>query len=149
MVEYTVRGLLDLSRVIALGLAGCGYRDQANHVALAQLEAATHSGFRLPEAFAGFPRVHSGFPVPYPTARSPQAWATGAPLAFVRVMLGLQPSVREIHLDPVTSWGDRVPQIRNRPAFGTHWDIEAYRTRGFVRFGPLDVDTSLCESWTG
>ena len=39
------------------------------------------SGHRLPEAFSGYPRSVGRFPVPYPTACSPQAWATGAPLA--------------------------------------------------------------------
>ena len=30
-------------------------------------------------------------PVRYPTACSPQAWSTGAPLLFLRTMLGLDP----------------------------------------------------------
>jgi glycogen debranching enzyme len=44
-----------------------------------------------------------------------------------------QPRDREVHLDP------RVPdeigriQIRNMPAFGARWDVEANGTRGFVR----------------
>ena len=86
-----------------------------------------------PEAFAGFDRVISGFPVPYPTACSPQAWATGAPFVFVKVMLGLEARDREIHLDPhVPDEIGRI-QIRNMPAFGAHWDVEANGTRGFVR----------------
>ena len=109
------------------------FRDEANRIALAQIEAATHSSFRLPEAFAGFDRMISGFPVPYPTACSPQAWATGAPFVFVKVMLGLEARDREIHLDPhVPDEIGRI-QIRNMPAFGAHWDVEANGTRGFVR----------------
>ncbi|GAA1403248.1 amylo-alpha-1,6-glucosidase [Catellatospora coxensis] len=119
--------------IIALGLARYGFRDEANRIALAQIEAATHSAYRLPEAFAGFSRVHSGFPVPYPTACSPQAWATGAPFAFVKVMLGLEAHEREIRLDPKVPDEIGRIQIRNLPAFGTHWDIEAHGTRGFVR----------------
>jgi glycogen debranching enzyme len=119
--------------IIAVGLARYGFRDEANRIALAQIEAATHSSFRLPEAFAGFDRVISGFPVPYPTACSPQAWATGAPFVYLKVMLGLEARDREVRLDP------RVPdemgriQIRNAPAFGNRWDIEANGTQGFVR----------------
>ena len=45
--------------------------------------------YRLPEAFSGYARSVSRFPVPYPTACSPQAWATAAPLGFLRAMLGL------------------------------------------------------------
>jgi glycogen debranching enzyme len=119
--------------IIALGLARYGFRDEANRIALAQIEAATHSNFRLPEAFAGFDRVISGFPVPYPTACSPQAWATGAPFVFIKVLLGLEAHDREIHLDPhVPDEIGRI-QIRKMPAFGTHWDVEANGTRGFVR----------------
>ena len=31
------------------------------------------------------------YPVQYPTACSPQAWSTGAPLLLLRTMLGLEP----------------------------------------------------------
>ncbi|WP_155386130.1 amylo-alpha-1,6-glucosidase [Catellatospora paridis] len=119
--------------IIALGLARYGFRDEANRIALAQLEAATHSAFRLPEAFAGFPRVHAGFPVPYPTACSPQAWATGAPFAFAKVMLGLDAHDRQIRLDPwVPDEIGRI-QISNLPAFGVHWDVEAHGATGYAR----------------
>ena len=55
------------------------------------LEAARFFQGRLPEAFAGYPRNLTGFPVEYPTACSPQAWATGTPLLLIRTMLGLEP----------------------------------------------------------
>ena len=67
--------------LIALGLARYGFRDEANRIAIALLDAATFSAHRLPEAFSGYDRSIGRFPVPYPTACSPQAWATGAPLA--------------------------------------------------------------------
>ena len=48
-------------------------------------------------------------------------------------MLGLEARDREIHLDPhVPDEIGRI-QIRNMPAFGAHWDVEANGTRGFVR----------------
>ena len=37
--------------IVALGLARYGFRDEANRIAQAQLEAAAFTGFRLPEAF--------------------------------------------------------------------------------------------------
>ncbi len=77
--------------LIALGLARYGYREEANRIAVAMLEAATAFRYRLPEVFAGYARTRTLFPVEYPTACSPQAWATGAPLAFIRAMLGLEP----------------------------------------------------------
>ena len=38
---------------------------------------------RLPEAFGGYPREMTKYPVQYPTACSPQAWSTGAPLLLL------------------------------------------------------------------
>jgi glycogen debranching enzyme len=54
-------------------------------------EAAGHFDHRLPEVFAGYPRSLTEFPVEYPTACSPQAWAAGTPLLLIRVLLGLEP----------------------------------------------------------
>jgi hypothetical protein len=38
--------------------------------------------------------------VQYPTACSPQAWSTGAPLLLLRTMLGLQPMGDRLTVDP-------------------------------------------------
>jgi glycogen debranching enzyme len=64
------------------------------------LEAAPYFNYRLPEAFAGYPRVQTLFPVEYPTACSPQAWATGAPLLLLRVLLGLDPLGEHLIVEP-------------------------------------------------
>jgi glycogen debranching enzyme len=85
---------------IAAGLARYGRRDEANRIAVAMLDAAEHFEHRLPEAFAGFDRTTAAFPVAYPTACSPQAWATGAPLLLVRVMLGLEPDSARLRVAP-------------------------------------------------
>ena len=54
--------------LIALGLRRYGYDEEAAHIALGMLEAARFFEGRLPEAFAGYPRKLTGFPVEYPTA---------------------------------------------------------------------------------
>ena len=41
------------------------------------------------------------YPVRYPTACSPQAWSTGAPLLLLRTMLGLEPTGDHLVVDPV------------------------------------------------
>jgi glycogen debranching enzyme len=86
--------------LIALGLARYGPRKQAARIAFATLEAATFFRYRLPEVFAGYRRGRTSFPVKYPTASSPQAWATGTPLALLRVMLGLEPDGDDLRVDP-------------------------------------------------
>ena len=77
--------------IIAWGLARYGYAREAALLAFSVLEAAQFFDGRLPEAFAGHPRELTEFPVEYPTACSPQAWATGAPLLMLRTLLGLDP----------------------------------------------------------
>ena len=119
--------------LIALGLARAGFRDEANRIALAQLEAAAFTGNRLPEAFAGFERWVSRFPVPYPTACSPQAWATAAPFVFVQAMLGLDARDGELRLDPHVP--DEIGRIcvRRLHALGAEWEVEAVGSEGEVR----------------
>jgi glycogen debranching enzyme len=119
--------------IVAAGLAQYGFRDEANRIVLAQIEAASFSNFRLPEAFAGFERSVSRFPVPYPTACSPQAWATGAPFAFVQVMLGSQLCDGAIQLDPKVPKEIGRIKLRRVPALRKFWDIEAIGTTGYVR----------------
>jgi glycogen debranching enzyme len=90
---------------IAAGLARYGYREEAARIAFAMLEAAEFFRHRLPEVFAGYAREQTGFPVEYPTACSPQAWATGAPFLFVTTMLGLEPERDGLRTDPVLPEG--------------------------------------------
>lgn len=85
---------------IAWGLARYGYRDEAARIALGILDAAPYFHERLPEAFSGLPRDRTRFPVEYPTACSPQAWSTGAPLLLLRVLLGIEPIGNQVLVDP-------------------------------------------------
>jgi glycogen debranching enzyme len=86
--------------LIAAGLARYGRRQDANRLAIALLEAAGHFAYRLPEAFAGYPRAQTQVPVEYPSACSPQAWASAAPLLLLRVMLGLEPTANGLVVRP-------------------------------------------------
>jgi glycogen debranching enzyme len=85
---------------IAMGLRRYGYREEAARLAMHMLEAATSFKGRLPEAFAGYRRDLTEFPVEYPTACSPQAWASGAPLLLLRAILGLEPIGDNLLVDP-------------------------------------------------
>jgi glycogen debranching enzyme len=76
--------------LIAMGLRRYGYDEEAATIAIAILEAAQYFLGRLPETFAGYLRSLTEYPVEYPTACSPQAWATGAPLLLLRVLLGIE-----------------------------------------------------------
>ena len=85
---------------IAWGLRRYGFKDEAARVAAGILDAADFFDGRLPEAFGGYPREMTRYPVQYPTACSPQAWSTGAPLLLLRAMLGLEPIGDHLIVDP-------------------------------------------------
>ncbi|SCE90584.1 Glycogen debranching enzyme (alpha-1,6-glucosidase) [Micromonospora coriariae] len=86
--------------IIAWGLWRYGFRDEAGQICDAMLAASRYFDGRLPEAFAGYARDLTDYPVEYPTACSPQAWSTGTPLLLLRVMLGLEPQGEHLIIDP-------------------------------------------------
>jgi glycogen debranching enzyme len=85
---------------IAWGLRRYGFKEEAARIAAGILDAADFFAGRLPEAFGGYPRRQTKYPVQYPTACSPQAWSTGAPLLLLRTMLGLEPQGDHLVIDP-------------------------------------------------
>ena len=85
---------------IAWGLRRYGFKEEAAHLVGGILQAAEVFAGRLPEAFGGYARNLTRYPVEYPTACSPQAWSTGAPLLMLRAGLGLEPSGGNLIVDP-------------------------------------------------
>ena len=90
---------------IAWGLRKYGFKDEAAVIAAGILDAAEFFDGRLPEAFGGYERSATKYPVQYPTACSPQAWSTGAPLLLMRTMLGLEPIGDHLVIDPALPVG--------------------------------------------
>ncbi len=90
--------------LIAAGMARYGFRKQAAEVADAIIEAsAGFSEHRLPELFAGYPRREYSFPVQYPGANVPQAWACGAVLYLLETLLGAQMRGNKLITRPIAS----------------------------------------------
>jgi glycogen debranching enzyme len=85
---------------IAWGMRAYGFKDEAAQVAAGILAAAEFFDGRLPEAFGGYERALTKYPVEYPTACSPQAWSTGTPFLLIRTMLGLEPAGEHLVVDP-------------------------------------------------
>jgi glycogen debranching enzyme len=96
------------------GLRLYGLDDAALTLAGSLLDALAAFEDRLPELFGGHARRNHDFPVPYPTACRPQAWAAGVPLAFVSLFLGLAPRIPEgvISLGPALPPGIRSLEVR-------------------------------------
>ncbi|GHJ15085.1 amylo-alpha-1,6-glucosidase [Micromonospora sp. AKA38] len=91
--------------IIAWGLWKYGFREEAGRICEAMLDASRYFDGRLPEAFAGYERGLTDYPVEYPTACSPQAWSAGTPLLLLRVMLGLEPQGEHLIIDPAVPPG--------------------------------------------
>jgi glycogen debranching enzyme len=85
---------------IAWGLCRYGFREEAARIVDGIMTAAEIFDGRLPEAFGGYERSLTRYPVQYPTACSPQAWSTGAPLLLLRAGLGLEPQGDHLIVDP-------------------------------------------------
>jgi glycogen debranching enzyme len=125
--------------LIAWGLARCGRRHDAERILHTTVEAAAHFGYRLPEVFAGFPRHRTRFPVVYPTASSPQAWAAATPVLLVTVLLGLVPdrSAGALRSDAtgLPEWAEGLV-LDGVHAFGQRWT--AHVEDGAVTVEPAD-----------
>ncbi|MFL9458261.1 glycogen debranching N-terminal domain-containing protein [Tolypothrix bouteillei VB521301_2] len=77
--------------IIAAGLKRYGYHKEANRIAEGIFAAASYfQAGRMPELFAGIERRDDNFPVPYPGANIPQAWAAGSIFLLIRSILGLE-----------------------------------------------------------
>jgi len=114
--------------LIAWGLARYGRWPEAQRIVRRLLNAASYFDHQLPEVFAGFSRTETPFPIPYPTAARPQAWAAGTPVLLLQLLLGLEPDRRRHVLgttapDDIPSWAGslRVTGVR---AFDKSWDVQ-------------------------
>jgi glycogen debranching enzyme len=128
------------SALAAWGLARHGHVEASRRVARALIEAAGHFQWSLPEVFAGFARTETPFPIAYPTAARPQAWAAGTPILLVRVLLGLEPDRAHQRLvttveDELPSWLDGL-RLEGVRAFGHSWTVAVERGSVTVSEGP-------------
>jgi glycogen debranching enzyme len=126
---------------IAWGLRRYGFKEEAAQIASGILDAAVFFDGRLPEAFGGYERPVTKYPVQYPTACSPQAWSTGAPLLLLRTMLGLEPVGDHLVVDPALSAGIGHLELLDIPgrwgrvdAFGRgRMEVDGRRSSGRAR----------------
>jgi glycogen debranching enzyme len=121
--------------IISAGLARYGFREEANRIATAMLKASEFTDFRLPEVFAGYSREEAPFPIRYPTASSPQAWATAAPFLWFRVALGLEPEGDGLVVDPLVPDELGTVAIKGVHGLRRRWDLRAWKTTGSIHEG--------------
>ena len=85
----------------------------------------------------GYERSVTRYPVRYPTACSPQAWSTGAPLLLLRTMLGLEPTGEHLVVDPALPVGIGRIELLDIPGRWGH--VDAFG-RGLVE---VDLESQL------
>ena len=125
--------------LIVAGLARYGRWPEAQQIARRIFEAAAHFGYQLPEVFAGLRRADTPFPIPYPTAARPQAWAAGAPILLLQQLLGLQPDPKLHSLTSVAPaelplWLGSI-RLTGVRAFEGQWEVRV--EEGTVRVQEL------------
>jgi glycogen debranching enzyme len=113
--------------LVAWGLARYGRHAESHRIVRRMLNASTYFDHELPEVFAGLSRTETPFPVAYPTASRPQAWAAGTPVVLLRVLLGLEPD-RSRHVlvsnapAALPSWAGSL-RLSGVRAFGRSWVV--------------------------
>lgn len=65
----------------------------------------------MPELFAGIERQDDNFPVPYPDANIPQAWAAGSIFLLIRTILGLKADASKQQLKVQPNLPDCLPDL--------------------------------------
>jgi glycogen debranching enzyme len=124
--------------LIAQGLARHARWPEAQRIVRRMLGASAHFDHQLPEVFAGLPRAETPFPIAYPTAARPQAWAAGTPVLLLQVLLGLEPDRRRHQLETrapeeLPAWAGRSLRLTGIRAFDRQWDVR-------VEHGRVTVD---------
>ena len=90
--------------IIAMGFKRYGFAEEAARVARAVTDAGSYFAlYRMPELYAGIEREDTNFPVQYPDANVPQAWAAGSIFTLLDALLGFDPDAPggKLYIDPV------------------------------------------------
>jgi glycogen debranching enzyme len=109
----------------AWGLCRSGHAGDVDRIARTLFQAARFFDWSLPEVFAGFRREETPFPIAYPTAARPQAWAAGTPVLLLRLLLGLDsdPDAGRLRTaETVPEWLDGL-ELNGVRALGRSWRI--------------------------
>jgi glycogen debranching enzyme len=113
--------------LVAWGLTRYRRWSEAHAIVRSMVDASVHFDAELPEVFAGFPRAETPFPIAYPTAARPQAWAAGTPVLLLQLLLALRPDRARRTLvvdgpDELPSWAGTL-RLSGVRAFGRRWDV--------------------------
>src|SRR6266508_116269 len=132
--------------IIALGFKRYGFGGEAARVARDLSEAASSFElYRIPELYGGVPRGATSFPVQYPGANAPQAWAAGSIFHCIQAILGLgadAPSGRLLIAPELPHW---LPDIvlHGLKVGGARVDLRFWREGDRSRWEVLGQDGAV------
>lgn len=111
--------------LIVRGLHKRGYKNEAMKVIEGMVAASSHLSYKLPELFSGYGLETSAFPVIYPTACDPQAWAAGTVLMFLKTILGIQMNYWEktFSVNPIPSTKYKFLSLKGFEIYQRKYDI--------------------------
>lgn len=142
--------------IIAMGFKRYGLHEEVNRIARDLFAAAGfHESYRLPELYAGLTRQAGSFPVHYPGANLPQAWAAGCVFHLIQAMLGLQANAPagQLYVDPVLpDWLPEV-ELRGLRVGAARLALRFWRDGGATRWevreqeGELEVRKQAWRPW--
>jgi glycogen debranching enzyme len=134
--------------IIAIGFKQYGFAEEAARVARAIIDAGSFFAlYQMPELYAGLEREDANFPVQYPDANVPQAWAAGSVFSLLQALLGFEPDAPQgkLYLDPKLP--DWLPDLTltdfrlGKQSF----DLRFWREGEETRFAVLNGDAHAIE----
>lgn len=142
--------------IIALGFRRYGFATEAARLARDISEAASYFvSYRLPELYAGIERRPGTFPVLYPQANVPQAWAAGSVFHLLQAILGIRADAPggRLYVAPelppwlpeITLHGLAVGRARVDLRFWREGDRSRWAAE--VREGTIDVHEEAWRPW--
>jgi glycogen debranching enzyme len=112
--------------LIIAGMHRYGHNDATRRVTDAFIDALNwFPPHRLPELFCGYDRAQTPFPVDYPVACSPQAWAAGCVVQIAQVLLGLQITPDGPRSNPIS---ENVTGMTGVLVHGERFDLDGLLT---------------------
>ncbi len=122
--------------LIAAGFRRYGFDREAATLANGLIDASQwFDNDALPELFGGYDRNETPFPIDYPVACTPQAWAAGAMIMIVAELAGIAPGDLGLQVSPLPHGRDL--SLSGVPFRGRRYEVDI-RADGGVHLAPLD-----------
>jgi len=133
---------------IAIGFRQYGFLEEAARVARAVFDAGSYFAlYQMPELYAGLQREDSNFPVQYPDANVPQAWAAGSIFSLLQALVGFEPDAPNGKLYVNATLPDWLPDLRLTDLrLGKQcFDLRLWRQENEMRLEVLKGDAAAIE----